>query len=164
MAAQVRSNVLESVGGLIPIFSDVEVFLSTFQGDVSILNISLELAVATLVAIERAIGFFLKNECKLRHRARPSSVTDVSRPKLPMESFRLTGHRDISSQRRECFLLGRKLPRSSSGKPRPCAGEEQTPHGGSSEVPHPRIPHCQYMYALPTNSNARPTPFPTDPL
>ena len=72
MAAQVRSNVLESVGGLIPIFSDVEVFLSTFQGDVSILNISLELAVATLLAIERAIGFFLKNECKLHSSAHPS--------------------------------------------------------------------------------------------
>lgn len=63
-AAQVRSELLESVGGLLPIFSDVEVFLVTWKGDVNILRASLDLAVTTLAAIERAIGFFLKHERK----------------------------------------------------------------------------------------------------
>ncbi|KAK4104488.1 hypothetical protein N658DRAFT_418442 [Parathielavia hyrcaniae] len=61
-AAQVRIDVLESVGGLLPIFSDVEVFLSTWQHDDNIFRASLNLAVTTLATIERAIGFFLKHE------------------------------------------------------------------------------------------------------
>jgi len=61
-AAKVRNQVLTGFDGLIPIFSDVELFLSTFQGDVSIKNVSVDLVATTLEAIERAIGFFISNE------------------------------------------------------------------------------------------------------
>ena len=68
-AAQVRADALESVGGLLPIFSDVEVFLATYKGDDNIRKAALELAVATLTAVERAIGFFLKHGRKSRPAA-----------------------------------------------------------------------------------------------
>ncbi|KAJ4322447.1 hypothetical protein N0V84_004803 [Fusarium piperis] len=61
-AAAVRGKVIEGFDGLIPIFSDVEVFLSTFSGDSNIEKKSVELMVATLDAIEHAIGFFISNE------------------------------------------------------------------------------------------------------
>ncbi|KAM0438486.1 hypothetical protein ACHAPT_001235 [Fusarium lateritium] len=61
-AADVRGKVLEGFDGLIPIFSDVEVFLSTFPKDVNIENKSVELMVAALDAIEHAIEFFISNE------------------------------------------------------------------------------------------------------
>ncbi|EMD86518.1 hypothetical protein COCC4DRAFT_115804, partial [Bipolaris maydis ATCC 48331] len=61
-AANVRNQVLAGFDGVIPIFSDVEVFLSTFQGDVNIRNASIDLIAATLEAVERAIGFFISNE------------------------------------------------------------------------------------------------------
>lgn len=63
-AADVRGKVLEGFDGLIPIFSDVEVFLSTFSRDVNIEKKSVELMVVTLDAIEHAIGFFISNECE----------------------------------------------------------------------------------------------------
>ncbi|KAF7556378.1 hypothetical protein G7Z17_g1417 [Cylindrodendrum hubeiense] len=61
-AAKVRGQVLQGFEGLIPIFSDVEVFLGTFPEDLSIRNAAVELTVTTLEAIERAIGFFISNE------------------------------------------------------------------------------------------------------
>ncbi|KAF5847605.1 hypothetical protein GGP41_000358 [Bipolaris sorokiniana] len=61
-AATVRNQVLAGFDGVVPIFSDVEVFLSTFQGDVNIRNASIDLIAATLEAVERAIGFFISNE------------------------------------------------------------------------------------------------------
>ncbi|KAH7009847.1 hypothetical protein EDB80DRAFT_414775 [Ilyonectria destructans] len=61
-AASVRGQALQGFDGLIPIFSDVEVFLGTFPKDVGIQNASVELLVTTLDAIERAIGFFISNE------------------------------------------------------------------------------------------------------
>lgn len=57
-----RGQALQGFDGLIPIFSDVEVFLGTFPKDVGIQNASVELLVTTLNAIERAIGFFISNE------------------------------------------------------------------------------------------------------
>ena len=84
-AAKVRNEVLESVGGLIPIFSDVELFLVTFNGDGNILNASLDLAVTTLAAIEGAIGFFIKNERKSRL---PSLCAECKERQGP----RLTGY------------------------------------------------------------------------
>ncbi|RSL55913.1 hypothetical protein CEP54_009122 [Fusarium duplospermum] len=65
VAADVRNQVLTGFDGLIPAFSDVELFLGTFPRDVSVRNASLELTVATLVAVERAIGFFIRNEGNL---------------------------------------------------------------------------------------------------
>ncbi|KAH8788350.1 hypothetical protein F5883DRAFT_531837 [Diaporthe sp. PMI_573] len=61
-AARVREQVLEGFDGLVPIFSDVELFLGTFQGDLNIEKASVDLTVTTLAAIERAIGFFVSNE------------------------------------------------------------------------------------------------------
>ncbi|KAH7126045.1 hypothetical protein EDB81DRAFT_810355 [Dactylonectria macrodidyma] len=61
-AATVRGQVLQGFDGLIPIFSDVEVFLGTFPKDMSIHNASVELTATTLDAIEQAIGFFISNE------------------------------------------------------------------------------------------------------
>jgi hypothetical protein len=63
-AASVRNQVLEGFESLIPIFSDVELFLGTFRGDMNIKNMSVELTVTTLTAIEQAIGFFTSNERK----------------------------------------------------------------------------------------------------
>ncbi|KAL4411692.1 hypothetical protein CABS03_06117 [Colletotrichum abscissum] len=61
-AASVRKQVLEGFEGLVPIFSDVELFLGTFQGDLNIENASVDLTATTLGAIEYAIGFFISNE------------------------------------------------------------------------------------------------------
>ncbi|KAH8899100.1 hypothetical protein GQ53DRAFT_878448 [Thozetella sp. PMI_491] len=61
-AAKVRQKVLEGFDGLIPIFSDVELFLGTYPKDINILNASLDLTATTLEAVERAIGFFISNE------------------------------------------------------------------------------------------------------
>lgn len=63
-AATVRNRVLTGFDGLIPIFADVELFLGDFRGDVNIRNASVALTVTVLDAIERAIGFFISNECK----------------------------------------------------------------------------------------------------
>jgi hypothetical protein len=64
IAASVRNQVLEYFDGLIPIFSDVELFLGNFPNDKNIWNASVDLTVTTLDAIEQAIGFFISNECK----------------------------------------------------------------------------------------------------
>ncbi|KAL5325536.1 hypothetical protein ACEPPN_006663 [Leptodophora sp. 'Broadleaf-Isolate-01'] len=61
-AASVRNQVLEGFDSLIPIFSDVELFLGTFPRDLNIKNMSVQLTVTTLTAIEQAIGFFISNE------------------------------------------------------------------------------------------------------
>lgn len=53
---------MESFESIIPVFSDVELFLGTFPKDKNIQNAALGLTVATLEAIEAAIGFFLRNE------------------------------------------------------------------------------------------------------
>ncbi|WQF85736.1 hypothetical protein CDEST_10750 [Colletotrichum destructivum] len=60
--AEVRDQVSDSLDGLIPIFSDVELFLSTFRGDENIRKAAVDLAVAVIEAIERAIGFFTSKE------------------------------------------------------------------------------------------------------
>ncbi|ORY62060.1 uncharacterized protein BCR38DRAFT_466838 [Pseudomassariella vexata] len=62
IAASVRKEVLEGLDGLIPIFSDVEVFLGTFPTDSTIRNTSIDLIITTLEAVEQAIGFFISNE------------------------------------------------------------------------------------------------------
>ncbi|KAH0425036.1 hypothetical protein CcaCcLH18_11179 [Colletotrichum camelliae] len=62
-AADVRDRALNSFDGLIPIFSDVELFLGTFKGDVHIEKQSMDLIFTVLVSIERAISFFTSNEC-----------------------------------------------------------------------------------------------------
>lgn len=62
-AASVRQQALDAFDGLVPIFSDVELFLGTFPGDPRIRRASVDLTVTTLDAIERAIGFFISNEC-----------------------------------------------------------------------------------------------------
>lgn len=57
----------EALGGfdkLMTIFSDIEVFLGTFHKDTNIINASVELITTILDAIEKAIGFFISNECK----------------------------------------------------------------------------------------------------
>lgn len=61
-AATVRNQVLNGFDGLVPIFSDVELFLSTFPGDPNIKSASIDLIKTTLEAIERAISFFISNE------------------------------------------------------------------------------------------------------
>lgn len=61
-AAAVRNQVLAGFDGLVPIFSDVELFLSMFQGDPNIRLASIDLIATTLEAVERAIGFFISNE------------------------------------------------------------------------------------------------------
>ncbi len=65
-AASVRQQAVDAFDGLIPIFSDVELFLGTFPGDVRIRKASVDLTVTTLDAIERAIGFFISNACESR--------------------------------------------------------------------------------------------------
>lgn len=63
-AASVRQQALEAFNGLVPIFSDVELFLGTFPGDPRIRSASVDLTVTILDSIERAIGFFISNECE----------------------------------------------------------------------------------------------------
>lgn len=57
-----RKEVLEGFDDLIPIFTDVELFLGDFPGDPHIKNASLELTVTVLTALEQAIGFFISHE------------------------------------------------------------------------------------------------------
>ncbi|KAJ3548882.1 hypothetical protein NM208_g781 [Fusarium decemcellulare] len=61
-ASRAREKILGGFDGLIPIFSDVELFLGTFPKDTGIRNASVDLTVTTLHAVEGAIGFFLSNE------------------------------------------------------------------------------------------------------
>jgi hypothetical protein len=61
-SASVRNQTLGGFDGLIPIFSDVELFLSTFEGDSNIRNASIDLTATTLESVERVIGFFISNE------------------------------------------------------------------------------------------------------
>lgn len=61
-AATVRNQVLAGFDGLVPIFSDVELFLSMFKGDANIQIASIDLIATTLEAVEGAIGFFISNE------------------------------------------------------------------------------------------------------
>ncbi|KAK7912128.1 hypothetical protein PG985_014609 [Apiospora marii] len=67
-AAAVRKQVIETFDGegfenLIPIFSDVELFLGEmFREDTNIYNASLELTVTTLKAVDRTVGFYISNE------------------------------------------------------------------------------------------------------
>ncbi|KAF4462568.1 hypothetical protein FALBO_10622 [Fusarium albosuccineum] len=61
-ASRAREKILGGFDGLIPIFSDVELFLGTFPKDAGIRNASVDLTVTTLQAVEGAIGFFLSNE------------------------------------------------------------------------------------------------------
>lgn len=63
-AANVRNEILEGFDGLIPIFSDVELFLGGFPGDSHIKEASLDLTVTILTALEQAIGFFISNACE----------------------------------------------------------------------------------------------------
>ncbi|KAK3938949.1 hypothetical protein QBC46DRAFT_264256 [Diplogelasinospora grovesii] len=60
-AANVRKEVFESFDDLVPIFSDVEIFLTMFSGDENIRNASIDLTATTLDAIEHAICFFISN-------------------------------------------------------------------------------------------------------
>lgn len=61
-SATVRNQVLSGFDDIVPIFSDVELFLTMFDDDTNIRNASTDLVVTTLVAVERAIGFFVSNE------------------------------------------------------------------------------------------------------
>jgi hypothetical protein len=61
----VRKQVVTGFDGLIAMFADVELFLSTFPQDKNIRNAAIALTVAALDAIERGIGFFIRNTCKL---------------------------------------------------------------------------------------------------
>lgn len=61
-ASTVRNQILTSFDDLVLIFSDVELFLSTFQGDVNIRNASIDLIATTLAAIEQTIGFYTSDE------------------------------------------------------------------------------------------------------
>ncbi|KAL8309092.1 hypothetical protein RB597_009390 [Gaeumannomyces tritici] len=61
-AADVRQTAISAFDEVIPLFSDVELFLGTFQGDGRIRSTSVDLVATTLVAIENAIGFFISNE------------------------------------------------------------------------------------------------------
>lgn len=63
-AARVRNQVLEGFDGLVHIFSDVELFLGTFEQDHYIWNASMDLTLTSLEAVERAIAFFLSSDCK----------------------------------------------------------------------------------------------------
>ncbi len=70
-----RNQVLGSFGDLIRVFSDIELFLATFPNDVNIQKASVSLTVTTLIAVERAIGFFIRNERKALCRVCGISVT-----------------------------------------------------------------------------------------
>lgn len=72
-AALVRKQVVDAFDSLIHIFSDVELFLGTFPNDVRIRRASVDLTVTTLDAIERAIGFFISNECESRFLGRQAT-------------------------------------------------------------------------------------------
>ncbi|KAL4862331.1 hypothetical protein BDV12DRAFT_190492 [Aspergillus spectabilis] len=61
-SSDVRERALSAFDGLVHLFSDVELFLGTFRGDDNIYNAALQLTLCTLVAIERAVGFFTSNE------------------------------------------------------------------------------------------------------
>ncbi|EAQ84529.1 predicted protein [Chaetomium globosum CBS 148.51] len=61
-AVEMVLDALEAFNGLVPIFSDVELFLGTFPGDPRIRSASVDLTVTILDSIERAIGFFISNE------------------------------------------------------------------------------------------------------
>ncbi|KAL8396359.1 hypothetical protein RB596_009845 [Gaeumannomyces avenae] len=60
--ADVRQTAISAFDEVIPLFSDVELFLGAFQGDGRIRSTSVDLVATTLVAIENAIGFFISNE------------------------------------------------------------------------------------------------------
>ncbi|TDZ31329.1 hypothetical protein C8035_v005927 [Colletotrichum spinosum] len=60
--AEVREQVFDSMDGLLSVFSDMETFLSIFRDDVNIRKAAVDLAVATLVGIENAIGFLTSKE------------------------------------------------------------------------------------------------------
>jgi hypothetical protein len=60
----VRKQALGGFEKLMTTFSDIEVFLGTFRRDTNIINASVELTTTILDAIEKAIGFFISNECK----------------------------------------------------------------------------------------------------
>lgn len=65
-----RKKVAETFDGegfenLIPVFSDVELFLGEmFCEDGNIHSASLDLTVTTLKAVDRTIGFYISHECK----------------------------------------------------------------------------------------------------
>lgn len=61
-AAKVRNEALSGLDDLIPVLSDVELFLGTFQGDIAIRKASVYLTVSIIDAVERSIGFFISNE------------------------------------------------------------------------------------------------------
>ncbi|PKY03829.1 hypothetical protein P168DRAFT_345063 [Aspergillus campestris IBT 28561] len=63
-AASVRSEVLGSLENLIPTFSTAELFLGIFRNDANIREASIQLTISTLVAIERAIVFFIRHEVR----------------------------------------------------------------------------------------------------
>ncbi|EFW98949.1 hypothetical protein CMQ_4801 [Grosmannia clavigera kw1407] len=59
--AERRKEVLQGLEGLEDIFSDVELFLATFEGEQDITNKAIVLIAHVLVAVERGIGFFTKH-------------------------------------------------------------------------------------------------------
>lgn len=62
--AKVRNETLHGLDDLMPVLSDVELFLGTFQGDIAIRKASTSLTVAIIDAVERSIGFFISNDGK----------------------------------------------------------------------------------------------------
>lgn len=65
-AAKVRNEVLHGFDDLIPILSDVELYLGTFPGDEAIRKVATSLTVAIIDAVERSIGFFISSEGKCK--------------------------------------------------------------------------------------------------
>jgi hypothetical protein len=64
-ASNVRTDILDSLDGLavVPIFSDVELFLATFPKDENIRRASINITTTTLIAVEQVIGFFISGSC-----------------------------------------------------------------------------------------------------
>ena len=123
-AASVREKAVGAFDGLIPIFSDVELFLGTFPGDVRIRRASVDLTVTTLDAIERAIGFFISNECEFRPLGlQAPGKADVS-------------YRRYSSKGWQGPAQRGRLREAHGGEPRHDPHEELKSHEGSRKVSH----------------------------
>ncbi|KAK3937270.1 hypothetical protein QBC46DRAFT_267884, partial [Diplogelasinospora grovesii] len=60
----VRKEVLESFGDIVSAFTNVEIFLIMFPGDINIRNAFIDLTVTIFDSIEHVIGFFISKERK----------------------------------------------------------------------------------------------------
>lgn len=62
--AEVRNEALRAFDDLEDVFSDVEIFLATFQQENSVIEQAVTLVVAVLEVVERGIKFFTRPGCK----------------------------------------------------------------------------------------------------